>query len=87
MLQAKTQESLLKRDSNTDVFLWILRSLLQQLFLWNTPGGCFCQFEKVTAQYWASADRPFLIKNTMWDDFYEKGLDLLKVRLVGFSLV
>ena len=32
------------------------------------------QFHEVTVQHWASADLLFLIKNTMWDSFYEKGL-------------
>ena len=35
-------ENLLKRDSNTGVFLWILRNFLEQPFLQNTSGGCFC---------------------------------------------
>ena len=36
--------------------------------------GLFCQFDEVTASYWTSADLLFLIKNTMWDGFYYKGL-------------
>ena len=43
------------------------------IFIENS-GGCFFQFDKVTVQYWASADLLVLIKNTMWDGFYEKGL-------------
>ena len=32
-------------------------------FLQNTSSGCFCQFDKVTVQRWASVDLLFLIKN------------------------
>ena len=31
-----------KRDSGTDVFLWILLNFYKQLFSKNTSGGCFC---------------------------------------------
>ena len=31
----------LKKDSSTDVFLWILWNFQEQLFLQNTSGGCF----------------------------------------------
>ena len=37
----------------------------EQLFLWNTSGGCFCQFDNLTVQCWVSADLLFLIKNKM----------------------
>ena len=37
----------------------------EQLFLQNTSGGCFCQLDIVTIQYWGSADISFLVKNTM----------------------
>ena len=42
-LQAwRTDLFLLKRGSNTDFFLWILRNLLEHL-LWRTSeNGCFC---------------------------------------------
>ena len=33
--------TLLKRHSNTGVFLWILGNFWEHLFLWNTSGGCF----------------------------------------------
>ena len=36
----------------------------------NTSGGCFCQFHKVTVQFWASADLLLLLKNKMRDGFY-----------------
>ena len=39
-----------KRDFKTSVFLKILRNFYKQLFLYNTSGGCFCQFDKVTVQ-------------------------------------
>ena len=40
-LQAWRTTTLLNRDSNTVVFLWILRNFYEQPFLQNT-GGCFC---------------------------------------------
>ena len=33
---------LLKRDSNTDVFLYIIQNFNEHLFLQNTSDGCFC---------------------------------------------
>ena len=47
------------------LFLWKLWNFYEQLFLWNTSGGCSCQFDKVTVQWWtsASANLLFLIKN------------------------
>ena len=38
----------------------------KQFFLYNTSGGCFCQFEKVTVQWWASANLLLLIKAKIW---------------------
>ena len=35
--------TLLKKDSGTGVFLWILQNLQEHLFLQNTSGGCFCK--------------------------------------------
>ena len=35
-------ESLLKRDSNTDVFLWISRNFQEHLFWRTSANGCFC---------------------------------------------
>ena len=41
-LQAFTATILLKRHSNTGVFLWTLQNFQEQLF-WRTSGnGCFC---------------------------------------------
>ena len=40
-LQAWRPATLLKRDSNTGVFLWNLRNSKEHLFLQNTSGGCF----------------------------------------------
>ena len=40
-LQAFKPVNLLKRDSNTSVFLQLLRNFLEHLFLQNTSGGCF----------------------------------------------
>ena len=34
-------ETLLKRDSNTGVYLWELQNFYEHLFLQNTSGGCF----------------------------------------------
>ena len=35
-------KTLLKRDSNTSVFLWNLRNFQEYLFLQNASGGCLC---------------------------------------------
>ena len=35
------------RHLNANVFLWILQIFYEKLFLRNTSGGCFCQFDKV----------------------------------------
>ena len=43
-----------------------MKKRLQQ----NTPGGCFCQFDKVTVQYRVCTDLLSFIKNTMWDGFH-----------------
>ena len=40
-LHAWRPPTLLKRDSNTGSFLWILRNFYEQLFLQNTSDGCF----------------------------------------------
>ena len=40
-LLAWRSATLLKRHSNTGVFLWILGNFWEHLFLWNTSGGCF----------------------------------------------
>ena len=37
-----------------------------QFFLWNISSGCFCQFVRVTVQWWASVDLLFLIKNKIY---------------------
>ena len=34
--------TLLKKDSETVVFLWIWQNFKEHLFLQNTSGGCFC---------------------------------------------
>ena len=33
--------TLFEKDSNTGVFFRILQNFSEQLFLWNTSGGCF----------------------------------------------
>ena len=56
----------LKRDFNTGDSCENC-NCYEQLFLWNTSSGCFCQYDKVTVQWWtASADLFFLIKNKIY---------------------
>ena len=66
-----------KRDSNAGVFLWILRTVLRGFE--NTSGVCFCQFDKVTVQYWASAGPLFLIKNNRGRFLLKRFVDLLRL--------
>ena len=40
-------ENLLKRESNTGVFWWILRNFLRTLFLQKPSGGCFFKTWKI----------------------------------------
>ena len=47
-LEAWRSAVLLKRDSNTGVFLWNMRNFEEHLFLQNTPGGCFWWTTKQT---------------------------------------
>ena len=49
------------KESSTQVIPVKIAKFLQTAFLLNTSGGCFCQFDKVTVQWWASADLLFLI--------------------------
>ena len=42
-LQAWRPATLLKRDSNTGVFLWNLQNFSEHFFLQNISGGCFCK--------------------------------------------
>ena len=44
-LQALRPATLLKRDSNTGVFLWICEIFKNTSFLQNTSGGCFCKYD------------------------------------------
>ena len=48
----KVHNFMKKRFKNRCFCLWILRNIWEQPFLQNTSDGCFCQFEKVTVQYW-----------------------------------
>ena len=59
-LRPATLFNLVLKDTSTQVTP--VKSPYEQLFLWNTSGGCFCQFE-VTASWWASINPLFLIKN------------------------
>ena len=45
-IAAFTVATLLKRDFNTCVFLWILQSILEKLFIENTSVGCFWMYWK-----------------------------------------
>ena len=47
--------TLLKIDSNTGVFLWILRDLKENLFQRTSADGCFWFFKTATEQRWAAA--------------------------------
>ena len=44
-LQAWFTATLLKRDSDTGIFLWNLLNLWQHLFLHNTSSGCFYVYQ------------------------------------------
>ena len=54
--QKRLQHRWLQQSENCDIFT-------NRFYFWNTSGGCFCQFDKVTVQWWATADLLFLIKN------------------------
>ena len=54
--QKRLQHRWLQQSENCDIFM-------NRFYFWNTSGGCFCQFDKVTVQWWATADLLFLIKN------------------------
>ena len=54
-LQAWRFAILLKRDSNTGVFLGILQNFKEHLFRRTSAKGCFCTSNnKVSNKYWAS---------------------------------
>ena len=54
-LQAWRSAILLKRDSNTGVFLWILWNSYEHLFWRTSANCCFCTSNhKVSNKYWAS---------------------------------
>ena len=55
---------------------------LRTAFFINTSGGYFCRFDKVNC-YGASVDFLFLIKNTMWDGFYQQGLQIFSLHIVS----
>ena len=50
-LQAWKPATLLKRDSNTGVFLWNLRNW-KCCTLQNTSGGCFCSYTEIKNYIW-----------------------------------
>ena len=47
--------TLLKTDSSTGVFLWILRDLKENLFQRTSADCCFWFFKRATEQRWATA--------------------------------
>ena len=47
--------TLLKADSNTDVFLWILQNYWEHFFRRRSANGCFWLFKTATQQCWAAA--------------------------------
>ena len=47
--------TLLKRDSNTGVFLWIWRNFYKYLFWRTSANGCFWFFKTATEHRWAAA--------------------------------
>ena len=58
------------KETPTQVFSCEYCEIFPNSFLYRKPrGGCFCQFDKVTIQCWASLDLLLLIKNTIWDGF------------------
>ena len=54
------------RDSNIGVFLWILRNFYEQLFSWNTPGGCFCNCENTDFYVWNCRENSRKMSQSMW---------------------
>ena len=56
-----------------------MQNFYEKLFLRNTPGGCFCHFDKVTVQWWASGYLLFLIKNKICAMVSTKNIDFLSV--------
>ena len=47
--------ALLKTDSETGVFFWILRNFSEHLFRRTSANGCFWFFKTATKQRWAAA--------------------------------
>ena len=70
----------LKRDSNTSAFLWILRNSWEHLFEEHLRTAASVLLNiKLLIKYWVSADF-FLIKNITWNGFYCEGfVDLLRI--------
>ena len=47
--------ALLKRDSNADVFFWILQNFSERVFWRTSANGCFWFCKAATGQQWAAA--------------------------------
>ena len=54
-LESCRPATLLKTDSNTGVFLWILRDFYKHLFRRRSANGCFWVFKTATEWWWAAA--------------------------------
>ena len=63
-------------ETSTQVFSCEYCKSFKNSFFYRAPSRCFCQFDKVSFEYWASVDLVFLVKNTKWDVFYQKGLEI-----------
>ena len=55
--------TLLKRDPNTGVFFWILRSFLEHLFWRTSVNGCFWFFKTATEHGWAASGLTLLLSS------------------------
>ena len=63
-LQTFRPVTLLKRDSNTGVFLWILRNFYKHLFCRTLANGCFCLLYLLQSA--CNTDAPLLGKEILW---------------------
>ena len=60
-------------------FLVDIAKFLRTAFFQNTPGGYFCQFDKVTVQYRASANLLCFIKNNVGWSLLKGFVDTVRV--------
>ena len=73
---------LLKRDSITCGFLWLLRKFKEKFFLWNTSGGCFC-IVRLTP---SSQQLPIITKKILGPTFTHTTFQCLKICAEGFDM-